>query len=273
MMKVILMMIAVFSSVLCGEVLRGDDVLELIDKAGYIGKAYEVETEDGYLLKLHRILSKNDKVFKHPVFLMHGLFAASADFVVTGPKIALAYLLADNGYDVWMGNARGNKHSTKHKQLSWDSNKFWNFSWHEIGYYDLPAMIDYTLNATNSSKAFYVGHSQGTTSLLALLSSRPDYNQKIIQAHLLAPAAFISHCPHPLAKNAAQEVKNGIFNGLKFLNFDSIWDLAKEFSKVFCVVKTTTLPLCRSVIFYIVGVNKNKIEIDDVTCICIRFNG
>lgn len=172
-----------------------DDVLGLIKSAGYKGESHLVETEDGYILKVHRVVAKKPNLLKKPVFLMHGLLAASADYVLTGPDLALAYYLSDAGYDVWMGNARGNKHSVKHKKYSFNSKEFWTFSWHEIGFYDLPAMLDYTLKKTKSSKLFYVGHSQGTTSLLVLLSSRPEYNEKIIQGHLMAVSAFRNALP------------------------------------------------------------------------------
>lgn len=57
-------------------------------------------------------------------------------------------------------------------------------------------MIDLILNQTKSSKLFYVAHSQGTSAILALLSTKPEYNEKIIQAHLFAPAA-IFHTKRP----------------------------------------------------------------------------
>lgn len=116
--------------------------------------------------------------------------------------IVLAFLMADNGFDVYLGNARGNSYSLKHKTLGIESQKFWDFSWHEIGIYDLPAMIDFVLNRTRSENLFYFGHSQGTTSFFVLLSMKPEYNQKIIQGHLLTPSAFFSNYPnffvHPL---------------------------------------------------------------------------
>jgi pimeloyl-ACP methyl ester carboxylesterase len=176
---------------------RSDNIMELVTSAGYSGETHGVKTEDGYLLKVHRVLPKINGIStrKRPVFLMHGILATAADFLVTGPGIAMAFLLADNGYDVWLGNARGSQHCPKHQNFSSDSKEFWAFSWHEIGFYDLPAMIDYMLAETKAAQTFYVGHSQGTTSLLVLLSTRPEYNQKIAQAHLMAPSAFRKKLP------------------------------------------------------------------------------
>lgn len=67
-----------------------------------------------------------------------------------------------------------------------------------MGYYDLPSIIDYVLNETCSSNIHYIAHSQGTTSFLVLMSSRPEYNQKIMQAHLMAPPAFRKKTPKSL---------------------------------------------------------------------------
>lgn len=75
----------------------------------------------------------------------------------------LAYILAEEGFDVWMGNARGNAYSRRHVSLNPDSilnTNFWKFSWDEIGNFDLPAMIDYVLEATNEPRLHYIGHSQ-----------------------------------------------------------------------------------------------------------------
>lgn len=175
---------------------KNDKVLELIANAGYHGEVHKVMTDDGYFLRIHRVAAKSQQVSrKKPVFLMHGILATAADFLLTGPDQALAYLLADHGYDVWLGNARGSRFSTKHQNYSKLSNEFWNFSWHEIGVYDLPAMIDYMLEVSGSPNAFFAGHSQGTTALLVMLSTRPEYNQKIIQAHLMAPSAYRKKLP------------------------------------------------------------------------------
>lgn len=67
-----------------------DDVDELIETAGYRGELHEVTTEDGYLLMIHRILPKKEvRKPRKPVFLMHGLFGTAAEYVLTGPDVAL----------------------------------------------------------------------------------------------------------------------------------------------------------------------------------------
>ena len=45
--------------------------------------------------------------------------------------------------------------------------------------YDLPAELEYILSATKVDSLAYVGHSQGTTVLLAALAERPDLNDVI----------------------------------------------------------------------------------------------
>lgn len=125
-----------------------------------------------------------------------------------------------------MGNSRGTDNSLKHKSLSSESKKYWEFSWHEIGLYDLPVMLDFVLNRTSTERLFYVGHSQGTTSLCVLLTMKPEYNDKIIQAHLLTPAVFMEHFSHPIAKPLMNQFQVSSF---KFLNFlDNLFVVAFE---------------------------------------------
>lgn len=72
----------------------------------------------------------------------------------------LGYMLSDLGYDVWMCNARGNRYSKNHTSLNSDYMEFWDFTFHEMGKYDLPANIDYILAKTGYDQLHYVGHSQ-----------------------------------------------------------------------------------------------------------------
>ena len=107
---------------------RSDEVTNLINCAGYRGDSYKVKTEDGYILTLHRIRSNKREKMRGTAFLMHGLFRNSAEFLATGPNIALPYLLADNGFDIYLGNSRGSKYCQEHEKFSAKSSEFWDFS-------------------------------------------------------------------------------------------------------------------------------------------------
>lgn len=214
----------------------------LIETAGFESEVHFADTEDGYILKVHRIKKSNGNTKTSPVFMMHGLtglnlknlifqsffqilfqqrpqiiFGRHQILLCVSHKLQIcgtlkiiqfsAYLLSENGFDIWLGNARGTDHSLRHKTLKTDSKEFWDFSWHEIGFYDVPAMFDLMLKVTNTSKGFYVGHSQGGTSFFVMTSSRPEFNRKIMQGHLMAPAVFMNHVPNPLGKMVMNEIE------------------------------------------------------------------
>lgn len=73
------------------------------------------------------------------------------------------------GYDIWLGNARGNTFSRNHTTVDPDDAAFWKFSWHEIAIYDLPAIIDFILERTQQQQLIYTGYSQGGTIMFVLL--------------------------------------------------------------------------------------------------------
>ncbi|KAH9636380.1 hypothetical protein HF086_011237 [Spodoptera exigua] len=174
------------------------NITQLLYKYDYGAQEHHVVTEDGYILKMIRIPNKGPAVF-----LMHGLLLSADDWLTAGYKDSLAYQLASAGYDVWMGNARGNKYSRKHVGMSPKSPQFWEFSWDEIGRYDLPAMIDYVLKTTKEENLMYIGHSQGTTAFFVMCSEKPIYNKKISLMIALSPIAWMSRAKSPLVRMAA----------------------------------------------------------------------
>ncbi|KAG5340119.1 LIP3 Lipase, partial [Acromyrmex heyeri] len=170
------------------------DFVGLVERHGYPAEEHNVTTEDGYNLIIHRIpgspLLDNNKGKKEIVFIQHGILASSDSWILRGPGKDLAFLLADQGYDVWLGNMRGNSYCRSHVNMTTYDPKFWQYSFHEVGTKDLPAMFNYIFNYTDQKDLYYIGHSMGTTSLFSLLSTKPEYNIKIKMAICLAPVAF-----------------------------------------------------------------------------------
>jgi hypothetical protein len=68
-----------------------------------------------------------------------------------------------------------------------------------MGYYDIPATIDYIM-AITGEKLYYIGHSMGNTILFVMTSTRPEYNTKLRLAFALAPVAFLWKPSHQLLK-------------------------------------------------------------------------
>ncbi|KAF0921336.1 hypothetical protein E2562_003135 [Oryza meyeriana var. granulata] len=133
---------------------------------------HTVETKDGFLLSLQHIPHGKNKAADStgpPVFLQHGLFQGGDTWFINSAEQSLGYILADNGFDVWIGNVRGTRWSKGHSTFSVHDKLFWDWSWQELAEYDLLAMLGYVYTVTKS-KISYVGHSQGTIMGLAALT-------------------------------------------------------------------------------------------------------
>ena len=65
--------------------------------------------------------------YKGPVFLQHGLFASADSWIISKEK-SLAVQLANQGFDVWLGNARGSKYSRGHTAHDEYWGKYWEFT-------------------------------------------------------------------------------------------------------------------------------------------------
>ena len=98
---------------------------------------------------------------------------------INSPNRSSAFNLATAGYDVWMGNNRGCLYSLSHKMLDLDDSidmpLYWNFTFEEMGLYDLPAFVDYVLALIGQEKLSYIGHSEGTTQMFIGASMLPEY--------------------------------------------------------------------------------------------------
>ena len=145
---------------------------KMINQAGYYFEEHKICTEDGYILTAWRIPcllnETNMDLYKKrkPVILQHGLIDSSYTWLLLDKEHSLPFLLVDNKFDVWLTNTRGNAVSFEHENpQEFDSakidSKYWNFSFHEMAIYDLPANVDYIKEKTGFEKIDYICHSQG----------------------------------------------------------------------------------------------------------------
>ncbi|XP_078359982.1 lipase member K-like [Oculina patagonica] len=200
----------------------GRNVTQIIANRGYPYEEHHVTTEDGFILAMQRIPrgrgEKENSVPKEVVFLQHGILADATNWVMDTPTKSLAYILADSGFDVWLGNIRGNDYSRRHVKYDPDQCKFWNWSWQEMAHYDLPAMINYALQVTGQEKLFYVGHSQGTLIAFNGFADNPALGNKIKAFFALAPIYTLNNSSE-IAKGGAEIIYplvKKLFPGLTF---------------------------------------------------------
>ena len=116
------------------------------------------------------------------------------------PDQSLGFILADAGYDVWLGNMRGNYYSRAHVKYNPDHDEeFWDFSWDDMARDDLPSMIYYILHLTQYPQIAYVGHSQGTMIGFAEFGRPGSTLQNNVSFWTaLAPVAHLGHIESPI---------------------------------------------------------------------------
>ncbi|KAI4494095.1 hypothetical protein M0802_009249 [Mischocyttarus mexicanus] len=214
--------------------------------------------------KPESIYPENKLLSRPPVIVNHGVLSSSADWVLLGPQKALAYTLCQAGYDVWLPNVRGNLYSKKHKVYTPKNKEFWDFSFHEVGYYDIPAIIDYVLEKTAHSELSYIGYSQGTTAFYVMGCERPEYNAKVKVMISLAPIAFLDNQQSPLLKLAVHFC-NLMEWGSLYCNINQWFPHSKLQARAVSMIirnapNALTKTFCNSFFHIIAGFGSNQLE-------------
>ncbi|KAJ3411075.1 hypothetical protein HDV05_002774 [Chytridiales sp. JEL 0842] len=176
-------------------------IRDLVQRWDYPFEEHHAPVEHGQVhITLHRIphppLKPNSTPHtttstpqkRPPILIWHGLGLSSNIWVCCphSPASNFAFYLVNAGFDVWMGNTRGNGYTpipcytTHHKKPLGPID--------EMAYYDIPGCVEYILRETGFEKMSYVGYSQGTTGVLGGLSLSEELNDKLEHVICLAPA-------------------------------------------------------------------------------------
>lgn len=170
--------------------------------AGYKCECHNITTSDGFVLQTARIPPRVGNGTKLPVFLMHGFITSAVDWV-SQPETgdSLPYMLSDAGYDVWLGNNRGNVFSVTNEKLDINSPDFWDkVDQDQMATIDVPTIIYYVLSQTGKPKLHWVGHSQGGGVLVFALAEDPSLSEVLATSALLAPGVHMANLHVPLLK-------------------------------------------------------------------------
>jgi len=197
------------------------DTLAYIEAKGYHTEEHFVTTPDGYILGLHRIPATDgsDGADEHfstktpvrPILIIHGFMQSSEAFTIRQKASdSLPLVLADAGYDVWLGNNRGNKYSHKHVHKKPTHEDFWDYSIDDMVRCDLPTMIDYVLAQSGAKSLTLIGFSQGTAQGFACLSKK-TVAAKVNLFIALAPVTTPHGFTNPLVDTLARARPDFIF--------------------------------------------------------------
>jgi pimeloyl-ACP methyl ester carboxylesterase len=234
------------------------DAEELISSKGYPVEAHFVTTPDDFVLQVFRIPRPGSPV----VFLQHGVLDSADTWILNYANNSLAFMMFDAGFDVWLGNSRGNKYSTNNTRLPsccWPFNgAFWDWDWDAMAQYDVPSQVNYVLESSGQEKLIFVGHSQGTTQAFANFAT-PSWTiaDKISLFVGLAPVAHVYNTMSPLLRAVADiDIDKLIqfFHINEFLPTNAIlqW-LLPETCKV-------TPALCEFAIYAIAGLDAGDLD-------------
>ncbi|KAH0521387.1 Lysosomal acid lipase/cholesteryl ester hydrolase [Microtus ochrogaster] len=242
------------------------NVTEIITYWGYPSEEHVVQTEDGYILTLQRIphgrSNHSDRGPRPVVYLQHGFLGDSSNWVTNIYNNSLGFILADAGFDVWMGNSRGNTWSQKHKTLSVSQDEFWAFSFDEMAKYDLPASINYIINKTGQEQVYYLGHSQGATIGFIAFLHMPELAKKIKMFFALAPVVSLNFALSPMVKlgRLPDILFEDLFGHKQFLPQSAVMKWLSTHVCTHVVIEE----LCTNVFFLICGFNEKNLNVSRV---------
>jgi pimeloyl-ACP methyl ester carboxylesterase len=209
---------------------------DMIVRSGFRYIEYYAVGHDGYITQILNLINpKADrtKLKQPPVLMFHGshldsnifLFAHSiqhhpeawprqpTDGPITSSNRSLAFVLANNGYDVWLMGGRGSNppnsgwtfnakyHQSLHPKfrptplmrsyswLPW----YWNYDLDDVIKNEIPVQIDLVRNITGAKEFHVLAYSISTVTTMAFLGENPDYAKRVRTYTQMAPVIAANH--------------------------------------------------------------------------------
>lgn len=225
------------------------DFPDYVKSKGYVFEKHLITTEDGYINTYFRIQGKGQSSMesKPVIYCQHGLLDSADTFIVNDEDKAPGLVLANSGYDVWVGNIRGNKYSREHTHLNPDrDDAYWQFSWQNMSKYDLPAAFEYITNRTKRAKIHYIGHSQGSLVMFAALAEKDPVILSKLQSFIaLGPVWYLSHMNSEFLRIIANSPIEKIFEVLRIQEFLTPNFFTSKAFPIFCSLLPT---ICKNLV-------------------------
>ena len=190
---------------------------EIITRSGYKYEEHISEATDGYLTHLTRVvnpLADRSQLKPYPIVFFHGgasdlnvyLWASAKehwpekyprsyrdDGPITSLNRSVVFMLANNGFDVWLVNTRGSINNQKRKpfnKLNKKKRGYWDYSFDDIIEYELGNQLNAVLKHSKSEKVSIFCFSFSTILLLSFLGQNEQFaknkvHKLIVQAPLM----------------------------------------------------------------------------------------
>ncbi|UIZ29912.1 hypothetical protein KXD40_002895 [Peronospora effusa] len=241
----------------------GKSTVELIEARGYVAETHNVTTVDGYILTMHRLpmsykecKAGNDPVQYKPVVLVqHGILDTSFSWVCNFRNQSLAFVLADAGYDVWLGNNRGNTYSSNHVKYTTDDDAFWDYSWEDMGKFDLPAMIKYVRKMSGRKTISFVGFSEGAIQAFVTFSEDQELAKSVSYFAALGPVAWLGHTNGTAFNFLAKAYADTLLKSVNQVRFFPHNEMLQEV--IGATICTKNPKLCEAAVALFVGDSEN----------------
>lgn len=163
---------------------------------------YEVKTEDGYTLTLMNITKKHSawrvKAKLNPI-IVQGIPGMQPDYAIESnmnlsnglpADYPIPFKLLDAGHDLWYIYNRGGTYSQKHHTLSVYDADFWNFTFEELGRYDLKAAMDFVYTKTGKKTGIFATQAGNTVAVSGITSDYEWFKERTYKIVMMEPCTI-----------------------------------------------------------------------------------